>query len=283
MSSKTMSRNAILQYVRALLPGGRERSVPCVAAQPKLPYPVAITHRDIEKEAVAWGGGLECFETPGALGINRARLEHLDSLGLDLKGKRVLDVGCGVGYLAQLFVRHDCEVVCVDGREENIRCLKSRHPRLEAFVADVETDPLTRFGMFDIVFCYGLLYHLSNPLAGLRNMATVCRQMLLLETCVCDHSEPVLYLVDEPKSFNQALFQYCTGSRPSPGFVTMAINRCGFPYVYAPDTPPVYPDFQFEWKNNLDHVRDGHPIRCIFVASRQQLHSDRLKDLLARC
>ena len=244
------------------------------------PYPVSIRHRDIQAEALPQGSGLECFDTPAALEINRARLAHLQSLGLPLEGKRVLDVGCGVGHLAQFFLRHGCEVVCVDGREENIVSLRARYPGLEGHVADVQTDPLARFGKFDVVFCYGLLYHLANPLAGLHNLASVCQELLLLETLVCDHSQPILYLVDEPKTYNQALdFLAC---RPSPSYVTMALNRVGFPYVYAPEQPPEYPDFQFEWRDSLDYARDGHPIRCIFVGSRNPLANPRLRALLAR-
>jgi len=40
------------------------------------------------------------FDAPEALAINGARMSHLESLGLPLAGKRVLDAGCGVGHLA---------------------------------------------------------------------------------------------------------------------------------------------------------------------------------------
>jgi SAM-dependent methyltransferase len=245
-----------------------------------IPYPVSVKHRDIQAEASPRDSGVECFETPAALDINQARLAHLQSLNLTLDGKRVLDVGCGVGHLAQFFLRRGCQVVCVDGRRENIAALRARYPALEGHVADIQTDALARFGKFEVVFCYGLLYHLANPLAALHNLASVCQELLLLETLVCDHAEPILYLVDEPKTFNQALD--CVACRPSPSFVTMAVNRVGFPYVYAPEQPPEHPDFRFDWRNNLDYARDGHPIRCIFVAARQELTNPRLRPLLAR-
>jgi SAM-dependent methyltransferase len=255
-------------------------ATPVMPSAGSRPYPVFIKHRDIQAEALPQGGGVECFDTPQALEINRARLAHLESLELPLAGKRVLDVGCGVGHLAQYFVQRDCDVVCVDGREENIVSLRARYPGLEGHVADVQTDSLARFGKFDIVFCYGLLYHLANPLAGLRNLASVCQELLLLETLVCDHSQPVLYLVDEPKTYNQALdFLAC---RLSPSYVTMAVNRVGFPFVYAPEQPPEYPDFRFEWRDSLDYARDGHPIRCIFIGSRVELSNPRLRPLLTR-
>jgi len=208
-------------------------------------------------------------------------MAHLESLGLDLAGKSVLDVGCGIGHLAQFFVKRQCHVTCVDGREENIAALRSRYPGLAAHVANVETDSLARFGQFDIVFCYGLLYHLENPVAGLRNMAQICRELLILETVITDHSEPLVRLLDEPReTANQALAGM--GCRPTPAFVAMALNRAGFPYIYAPKTPPNHPDFQFAFEQNLDCARSGHLLRAIFVASRDRQPSEALTPLLQR-
>ena len=241
-------------------------------------YPLRVLARDLEKEARPQGGGVETFDTAEAVEINLARLKHLDSLGLDLSGKRVLDVGCGVGHLAQFFVDKKCEVVCVDGREENINRLRSRYPGLVAHtIADAETGSLSDFGTFDIVFCYGLLYHTENPIAALRNMASVGAELLLLETMICDHNLPLLRIEDETKTVSQGLRGL--GSRPSPSFIVVGLNRVGFKYVYAPKYPPSHHEFRFEWKNNLDTWRDG-PMRSVFIASRTMLHNPNLSILL---
>jgi len=224
-------------------------------------------------------GGVETFDTDAAEAINRARMGHLESLGLAIDGKAVLDVGSGVGHLAQFFVGRGCRVVSVDARAGNIDSLRARYPGLEARVLDVENEPLGMLGRFDIVFCYGLLYHLENPLAALRNIASVCDGLLLLETIVCDHAEPVLALVDESVVSNQALSGL--GGRPSPAFVTMALNRVGFPHVYAPREPPDHPEFRFAWRNDLASVRDGQNLRCVFVASRTELAPGSLVPLLS--
>jgi len=243
------------------------------------PYPVSVRARDVATEEVSPGGGVETFDQPEAIRINRARMAHLTSLGLSLEGKRVLDVGCGVGHLAKYFVNSGCEVICTDGRQENIVSLRSRYPNLVAHVVNVEREPLSQFGAFDIVFCYGLLYHLENPIAALRNMATVCKELLLLETMVCDSALPILRINDESKEFNQGL--QGLGCRPSPSFIVLAVNRLGFKFAYAPKQPPEHQDFRFEWRNDLDTWRDGHPLRCIFVASRTMLSNPNLCGLLA--
>ena len=60
----------------------------------------------------------------------------------------------------------------------------------------------------------------------------------------------------------------------------MALNRIGFSYVYAAKNPPDHVDFKFEFRNELDCMRDGHPIRGVFVASRQRLDNANLTLLL---
>lgn len=211
----------------------------------------------------------EAFNKPEALAINNARMEHLGSLGLDLNNKTVLDVGCGIGHLAQFFIKRGCDVFCVDGREGNILELQSRYPNLKYAVADIEKEDLSKFGLFDIVFCYGLLYHCSNPEAVLKNISSACRNLLLLETCITDYPEPVLRLAQETPSFSQAL--HGIGSRPSPSYVIWALRRAGFSYIYFPKTIPDYRDFNFSFKGNFSYLRNGHPMRQIFIASKPEL------------
>src|SRR5262249_34426369 len=244
------------------------------------PYPITIAAREFAPERIVSGNGTEVFDGPEALAINRARLEHLASLGLDLAGKTVLDVGCGVGHLAQFFVQRRCEVICIDGRAENIESLRTRYPGVPARVVDIRCGLPADLGPFDVVFCYGLLYHLEDPVAALRHLARACTEMLLLETLVCDSREPVMQLVDEPVVANQAVGGL--GSRPSPSFVAMALNRGGFPLVYGPVCAPAHPDFTFSWKNDGSIVRGGYNLRCVLVAARRAVNSPALAELLCR-
>src|SRR6202049_895330 len=103
-------------------------------------------------------------------------------------------------------------------------------------------------------------------------MAQVCNGLLLLETVVTDSTEPILRLLDEPSATSNQALRGLAG-RPPPAYVTMALKRLGFPYVYAPKRPPQHPDFQFDWRNNLEFSRGGHLLRCIFAACRQPLDS----------
>src|SRR5262249_49622408 len=101
--------------------------------------------------------------------------------------------------------------------------------------------------------CYGLLYHLENPLRALRNMADVCADLLLIETMVCDAEEPLLVLADETTSVNQALGGLA--HRPTPSYLALALNRIGFDHVYIARHPPDHEDYQCTWLDNLDTAR----------------------------
>jgi SAM-dependent methyltransferase len=233
--------------------------------------------REIAAEPRPAGGGVESFDTDAALEINEARLAHLASLELPIEGRRVLEVGAGVGRLTSFFLDRGCSVVVTEARAENVDELRRRLPTVDASEADVE-ESLEHFGSFDVVFCYGLLYHLESPLRALRNMAAVCTDLLLIETMVCDARLPVLRLEDETTSVNQALGGLA--HRPSPSYLAVALNRVGFDHVYAAAHPPDHPDYRFSWVDNLDTARDGALLRGIFVASRTPRAEPGLASLL---
>ncbi len=223
--------------------------------------------------------GLGVFETGGARAITQARIEHLASLHLPIAGRSVIDAGCGVGHLSEFFAAQGCRVVCVDARPENLGRLRELYPGRETHVVNLECDPLARLGRFDIVFSYGLLYHCENPIAALRNLASCCDGLLLLETVVTDSPRAIYQLTDEPRGVkDQAIAGF--GCRPSPAFVAMALSRIGFPYVYTTRSRPDYADFLLEWKGDGEWRRDDHLLRCIFVASRNELDNPALELLV---
>jgi SAM-dependent methyltransferase len=222
------------------------------------------------------------FDTPEALALNQARMDHLASLELPINGKTVLDVGCGVGHLAQFFVNRYCWVSCVDARQENIKSLLNRYPNTSrhgvvAFVENIESarslwDPPP----FDIVFCYGLLYHLQNPLSALARMAGLTKEFLLLETVVLDSPDLLVKYEPEDKTNpNQAISGM--GCRPTRALIRAKLRE-HFPYVYYPKSQPLHPDFAWQANRGLAvHPLDpqcqinGVNFRTVLIASRYRL------------
>ena len=214
-------------------------------------------------------GGVPLFDQPFYEDITAARLDHLATLDLPLAGRSVIDVGSGIGRLSEFFVERGCDVLCVDGREDNIAQLRRDYPDRRAAVVDVQTAELERTGSFDVVFCYGLLYHLTDPLGFLDRAARICRELLIVETCITDSEERVVFLVDDPDDPTMALNRIA--SRPSPPYVVTALRLAGFEHVYSPRRLPRHKDFEYERRNDASHLRNGNVMRDIFVASRREL------------
>ncbi len=208
--------------------------------------------------------------------INEVRLKHLDSLNLPLKNKKILDVGSGVGILANYLYKKSPHITCIDGRKKNIDFLKRYAPHIKnsSFVVNVDTDDLTPLGIFDVVFCYGLLYHVNKPEQVLEKLSHQCKQILLLESCVTDYPEPLNLWVEETSAYNQALNGI--GSRPTPSFIISSLHQNGFPYVYFPKKVPGHPDFNFSYEGTFRHTNHRLLLRQIFIASKIPLANSRL-------
>jgi SAM-dependent methyltransferase len=99
---------------------------------------------------------------------------------------RVVDLGCLEGGYAVEFARAGYTVVGIDARARNIaRCTHvlqgtGLNERLSFKLDDVRN--LASFGRFDVAFCRGLLYHLDNPIAFLRQLGECTTRLLILET-----------------------------------------------------------------------------------------------------
>ena len=211
----------------------------------------------------------DSFHDEDAVNMNAARLAHLDTLGIALEGRRILDVGSGPGLLAAHLVERGARVTCVDGRADLLEEARRRVPSIETVVADVQRDPLLPIGRFDIVFAYGLLYHLAEPLRAIRNFVAVCDGVLLLETITLDHELPLVQLADEPAQANQAVDGLAC--RPTPSWIALALERTGMGMVYATTSDPAYRDFGAPARGDLQWQRDGANLRRVFVAARAPL------------
>jgi hypothetical protein len=110
----------------------------------------------------------------------------LDVLFPENKEKyRLADLGCLEGGYAVEFARMGFQVLGVEIRDSNIAAchrVKSltKLPNLE-FVQD-DAQNISRYGVFDAVFCCGLLYHLDRPKEFLETLSAVTRKALVLNT-----------------------------------------------------------------------------------------------------
>ena len=153
-----------------------------------------------------------------------------------------LDLGCGVGYFSAMLRDMGFQVTAADGRAENVEEARSRHPGIDFRVADAEDPSLAALGTFDLVFCFGLLYHLENPLRAFRNLQALTKKVLLLESMVIPEEQPFLILMDEGPVEDQSL--RALSCYPSEGAIIKMAHRAGFPHVYRFRELPNHEDFR---------------------------------------
>jgi hypothetical protein len=104
-------------------------------------------------------------------------------------GKSFLDIGgmWGIngGHSFAAEQAGATRVVCVDlNKTPEFDERKERSASKVEFVAGDATTPeiRTRLGKSEVVWCFGVLYHLPDPLAFMRALGTLCSETLLLET-----------------------------------------------------------------------------------------------------
>lgn len=207
------------------------------------------------------------------LEITRRRLEHLASLGLDLADSTVLEVGAGGGGLTGFFLDCGSRVISTDAREENLELLKLRHPSVTVKRLDLDEPDHTVHDTFDVICCYGLLYHLGQPARAIQFMFEHCRKILLLETRVSFGDGEFLNPSSESTE-NPALSFSGHCCEPTRKWVYRELNR-RFEFVYLPITQPNHVEFPADWTTPPPH---RSPARSIFIASKRKLDNPLLTE-----
>lgn len=203
---------------------------------------------------------------------NEARLQHLESLGLPLRGRSVLEVGSGPGHHTWFYAVRGCEITATDARPECLAEIRKHFPSVKTALVNMnDPDPLLTLGTFDIVHCYGLLYHLEDPARAIAALSRVCSDSLLLETCVTPGSGSAINLTEEIGSdYTQSVTN--VGCRPTRQWLFDELKK-HFGFVYQTRTQPDHEEFPVDWTS----VDENHGlVRIVTVSSRQPIDNDRL-------
>lgn len=100
--------------------------------------------------------------------INPLRLEFIDQRA-QLSGKRVLDVGCGGGILAESMVQRGAEVTGIDLGEKALKVARLHSlesgVKVEYRLVAVEALAVEEPESFDVVTCMEMLEHVPDPAA----------------------------------------------------------------------------------------------------------------------
>ncbi len=143
---------------------------------------------------------VQFFHTDFYLRHNARRLEHLASLRIPVAGMSVLEVGAGIGDHSHYYIDRECSVTITEVRAESLRYLEKRYPDCRVRLLDMESPSHIEGSPFDVVHCYGLLYHLGNPQEALAFLSQNTTGMLFLETRVSFGEDREINLAAETKS-----------------------------------------------------------------------------------
>jgi hypothetical protein len=125
---------------------------------------------------------------------------------------------------------------------------------------------------FNVVHCYGLLYHLGKPEQALSFLSKNTNKMLFLETCVSFGDKEEINIIEEPQINPTKAFSG-TGCRPTRAWVFKRLQEL-FEYAYLPRTQPNHEEFPIDWTAPEKHRANLK--RAIFIASHEQIENEML-------
>lgn len=204
------------------------------------------------------------------------RLEHLASLRIPVAGMSVLEVGAGIGDHSHYYIDRGCRITITEARAENLYYLRNRYPNCSIQFLDMESPSHVEGSPFDVVHCYGLLYHLSKPKQALAFLSQNTNKMLFLETCVSFGENKEINLTGEAQ-YDPTQAHSGTGCRPTRAWLFRELQDL-FEYVYLPTTQPCHEQFPLDWTTPEKHKAGLH--RAIFIASREPLENETLTSFL---
>ncbi len=111
--------------------------------------------------------------------INPLRLDWINGLS-PLSGKRVLDIGCGGGILADAMARKGANVLGIDLATKSLKvaqlhALEAQTPQISYREISAEALAAEQPASFDVVTCMEMLEHVPNPQSIVAACATLVK------------------------------------------------------------------------------------------------------------
>ncbi len=189
----------------------------------------------MELEQITWWHQVPLKDgrvTPGRSPVYRLERQYLFDR-IDFRGKSVLDIGCWDGYFSFSAEQRGAKRVL------GIDNLKFRGGSLDGFQflhrhfeSKVEWREGSIFALpderFDIVLCYGVLYHLNDPLTAAINCFQAAKQQVAIEGMIFEEEAPLLRLLGKRPEFGPDRSNFYTMST---GYLKMVAEQNGFRLV----------------------------------------------------
>lgn len=81
---------------------------------------------------------------------------------IDLKGKKVLDAGSGIGMFTKFYLSKGSKVTAVDISKDALEIIKRRYPTVSINCQSLEDLKYPKGQLYDVVHCFDVLYHITD-------------------------------------------------------------------------------------------------------------------------
>jgi len=163
----------------------------------------------------------------------------VDLCGGSLKGKRVLDLGCNAGFWSLNAAEAGADFVLgVDGRQMHVDQanfvfeVKGIEPsRYHFALGNIYEFDFKQYGPFDIVFCFGLMYHISKPMGLIELISAVNTDILVIDTGIIRLPGSFLRYRMESTDDPRATMEYDLVSSPTKEAIRDMVRPFGYKAV----------------------------------------------------
>lgn len=97
-------------------------------------------------------------------------------------GKRALDIGCAYGYAVDILRSLGYDSYGVDVSKYSIEQAKKKISTADFAVCDVQKGLPFKNRVFDLITCFEVLEHLTDPIQSIQNMYGSCRNTMICTT-----------------------------------------------------------------------------------------------------
>ena len=180
-------------------------------------------------------------------------------LGGSLKGKRVLDLGCNAGFWSLHAAQSGCDFVLgIDGRQMHVEQAefvfevneidKKQYQFIQKNIFELDPKIL---GTFDVVFCLGLMYHVSKPMSLMESISQVNSDILLIDTTLSRLNGSHFQVAHEPLEEPRNAVDYELVLIPTKSAVVEMAAQFGYSTIVLKPSLKSYGDLEGETNDRL--------------------------------
>jgi len=168
-------------------------------------------------------------ETYKAWRMKRVR-KLMEVYGIEFDGKRILELGAGIGDIGSIFAELGAEVLGLEGRKVNCNLANLRFRNLDNYSIiqyNLEED-FSQFGRFDLIINFALV-EVIERFEPLLECCMKISNTIFLETMVCDSTDPYKVLYEDMPASQYGDWPLSGKSpRPSPACIERLFTDKGF-------------------------------------------------------